>query len=237
MPPFGNARSAGNRATRAGLIHCFSFMRASKPASERGGWGKTAKRPTPGSPIPKPHAGPGARSPLLRPSTPAGAARGSLWAAALRLGRTKGPKTSRRSGGGALTWAPSPAAAPRGSGGAGLAVERSLSAARGPRGRSGGGGPLSAGAAGSSPGAGGGWAAARPGRSRSSARDAATRPAPQCRRAAARTQPGSEAGTATGDWSRGRSAPSASGSGSSGPAAAAAGARRHGDRLSRGRQG
>lgn len=234
MPPFGNARSTEDRARKAGLIHC--VKEESERASAGGG---TAKRPTPGSPIPMPHARPGACSPCLssRPSAPAGAARGSLGAAALRLGRTKGPETSGRSGGGALTWAPSPAAAPRGSGCAGLAVERSLSAARGPLGRSGDGGPLSAGAAGSSPGAGGGWAAARPGRSRSSARDAATRPAPQSRRAAARTQPGSEAATAAGGWARGRSALSASGFGSSGPAAAAAGARRRGDGLSRGRPG
>lgn len=44
-----------------------------------------------------PHARPGARCPRLssRPSAPAGVARGSLGAAALRLGRTKGPEDLR----------------------------------------------------------------------------------------------------------------------------------------------
>lgn len=183
MPPFGNTRSAGDRARRPNLIHCIS-LRKRERERERGDSSASdpripqARCRTPG-PALAARASPPARQP--RPASHAGRSGPPRSGSA----EQRAPKTSGRSGGDALTWAPSPAAAPRGSGGAGLAVARSLSAARGPRRRSGGGGPLSADAAGSRPGAGGGWAAARPGRSRSSARDAAMRPAPR-----SRTQPG-----------------------------------------------
>jgi hypothetical protein len=48
MPPFGNARSAGDHARGAGIIHhCISFKRTRERARGLGG---TAKCPTPGSP-------------------------------------------------------------------------------------------------------------------------------------------------------------------------------------------
>lgn len=90
MPPFGNTRSAGDRARRPNLIHCISLRER-----ERAG-GQLSVRPQ-DPPSPVPHARPGARCPRLssRPSAPAGVARGSLGAAALRLGRTKGPEDLR----------------------------------------------------------------------------------------------------------------------------------------------
>lgn len=97
MPPFGNARTTGNRARRAGLTHCISFKRA----SERGGT-RLSVRPldppwrcrTPGQalavraspparqPRPAPHAGrsgpPRSGSAEQRARRPPGAAAAAL---------------------------------------------------------------------------------------------------------------------------------------------------------------
>lgn len=66
MPPFGNTRSAGDRARRPNLIHCISLRERER---ESGG---TAQRPTPGSLKPG-AARPARRSlpaPLLPPVSP-----------------------------------------------------------------------------------------------------------------------------------------------------------------------